>query len=241
MGTARRQREAAEAARRRRTQRMVWAATACVVLIVVAATAAIVARSQTGAGPPPAHTTFGERPQRAGSSETCCRSHRLPHVDRAGRGFDRGQAGRRCIALNQREPAEAGHHRAGLHPLDTRGTQGQPRRPPRQSGAARVLRDLVPALQRRGASPSLAVRDSLPKRKVAFVSVNADGETAPSVFAFHRYYGLQYPALVDSELPAGQLQPAGGSRQGDERLPPRLVSDDVRDHPVRQGGLGQRR
>jgi peroxiredoxin len=38
---------------------------------------------------------------------------------------------------------------------------------------------------------------SLPKTKVAFVSVNADGETAPSVYAFHRYHGLQFPALID--------------------------------------------
>ena len=85
MSTARRQREAAEAARRRRTQRMVWAATACVVLIVVAATAAIVGVTDRRRTAARAHH-LGERPQRAGSSETCCGSHRLPHIHRAGRG-----------------------------------------------------------------------------------------------------------------------------------------------------------
>ncbi|HZI35346.1 MAG TPA: TlpA disulfide reductase family protein, partial [Gaiellales bacterium] len=29
------------------------------------------------------------------------------------------------------------------------------------------------------------------------VSINADSEGAPSVYAFHRYFGLQYPALLD--------------------------------------------
>jgi len=50
---------------------------------------------------------------------------------------------------------------------------------------------------------------SLPKSKVAFVSVNADGETGPSVFAFHRYYGLQYPALVDPSAHPGSFNTQG--------------------------------
>ena len=52
---------------------------------------------------------------------------------------------------------------------------------------------------------------SLPKSKVAFVSVNADGETAPSVFAFHRYYGLQYPALVDPSSQPGSFNQQGAA------------------------------
>jgi peroxiredoxin len=50
---------------------------------------------------------------------------------------------------------------------------------------------------------------SLPASKYAFVSVNADGETAPSVFAFHRYYGLQYPALVDPSSQPGSFHQQG--------------------------------
>ena len=50
---------------------------------------------------------------------------------------------------------------------------------------------------------------SLPKAQYAFVSVNADGETAPSVFAFHRYYGLQYPALVDPGSTPGSFNGEG--------------------------------
>ena len=43
------------------------------------------------------------------------------------------------------------------------------------------------------------------------MSVNADGETAPSVFAFHRYYGLQYPALVDSSSQPGSFNAQGAA------------------------------
>jgi peroxiredoxin len=38
---------------------------------------------------------------------------------------------------------------------------------------------------------------SFSRSKVAFVSVNADSEDAPSVFAYHVYFGLPFPALLD--------------------------------------------
>ena len=50
---------------------------------------------------------------------------------------------------------------------------------------------------------------SLGKNKVAFISVNADGETAPSVYAFHRYYGLPYPALLDPSSQPGSFKGEG--------------------------------
>jgi thiol-disulfide isomerase/thioredoxin len=46
--------------------------------------------------------------------------------------------------------------------------------------------------------------------RVAFVAVNADSEDRASVFAFHRYFGLPYPALVDpSGSPRGSFQKPG--------------------------------
>jgi thiol-disulfide isomerase/thioredoxin len=46
--------------------------------------------------------------------------------------------------------------------------------------------------------------------RVAFVAVNADSEDAASVFAYHRYFGLAYPALVDpSGSPRGSFRRAG--------------------------------
>jgi peroxiredoxin len=52
---------------------------------------------------------------------------------------------------------------------------------------------------------------TLPKASYGFVSVNADGETAPSVFSFHRYYGLPYPALVDPSSTPGSFASQGAA------------------------------
>jgi peroxiredoxin len=61
-------------------------------------------------------------------------------------------------------------------------------------------------------APHLAkLARSLEPRGVRFLSVNADGETAPSVFAFHRYYGLPYPALVDPSDKPGSFQAPGSA------------------------------
>ena len=52
---------------------------------------------------------------------------------------------------------------------------------------------------------------SLPKSRYAFASVNADGEDAASVFAYHRYYGLSFPALLDpSGTPGNFHKPGAG-------------------------------
>lgn len=52
---------------------------------------------------------------------------------------------------------------------------------------------------------------SLSKATYAFLSVNADGETAPSIYAFHDYYGLQYPALVDPSSQPGSFSSQGAA------------------------------
>jgi thiol-disulfide isomerase/thioredoxin len=60
--------------------------------------------------------------------------------------------------------------------------------------------------------PYLAsMANSLKSKGVQFLAVNADGETAPSVYAFHRYYGMSYPALVDPSSNAGSFNSPGGS------------------------------
>ena len=52
---------------------------------------------------------------------------------------------------------------------------------------------------------------SLPKSGYAFASVNADGEDAASVFAYHRYHGLSFPALLDpSGMPGNFHKPGAG-------------------------------
>jgi peroxiredoxin len=53
--------------------------------------------------------------------------------------------------------------------------------------------------------------ESLPGSRFAFVSVNADGEDAASVFAFHRYFGLPYPALLDPSAQPGSFHQPGAA------------------------------
>jgi peroxiredoxin len=50
---------------------------------------------------------------------------------------------------------------------------------------------------------------TLPRSKYGWVSINADGETAPSVYAYHRYYGLKDPALLDPSSQAGSFDSQG--------------------------------
>ena len=42
-----------------------------------------------------------------------------------------------------------------------------------------------------------AMYESLSKKKYAFVGLNADGEDPASVLAYHIYFGLPFPALLD--------------------------------------------
>jgi hypothetical protein len=53
-----------------------------------------------------------------------------------------------------------------------------------------------------------ALAAALPKQRYAFLSIDADGENAASVFAFHRYYGLRYAAL-DPSARAGSFSAPG--------------------------------
>jgi peroxiredoxin len=46
-------------------------------------------------------------------------------------------------------------------------------------------------------------------RRYAYLSINGDGETAPSVYAFHRYFGLPYPALLDPGGRPGSFSSSG--------------------------------
>jgi peroxiredoxin len=54
-------------------------------------------------------------------------------------------------------------------------------------------------------APHLAkLARSMPESKYAFVSINGNNETAASVFAYHVYFGLPFPSLLD---PAPGVEP----------------------------------
>jgi len=50
---------------------------------------------------------------------------------------------------------------------------------------------------------------SLPHQRFAVVAVNADSETAPSVLAYHIYFGLAFPAVLDPGGRPGTFHAAG--------------------------------
>jgi peroxiredoxin len=52
--------------------------------------------------------------------------------------------------------------------------------------------------------------ESMDKSRFGFVSINADSEDAASVFAYHRYFGLPFPALLDPGSPPGSFHQQGG-------------------------------
>ncbi len=54
-----------------------------------------------------------------------------------------------------------------------------------------------------------ALARSFAGQPVAFASINADSEDAGSVYAYHRYFGLPFPALVDPGQHAGSYSHPG--------------------------------
>jgi peroxiredoxin len=55
------------------------------------------------------------------------------------------------------------------------------------------------------------IAESMDKSRFAFVSINADSEDAASVFAYHRYFGLPFPSLLDPGSPAGSFHQQGAA------------------------------
>jgi len=54
-----------------------------------------------------------------------------------------------------------------------------------------------------------AISASLAPSRYAFVSVNADGEDAASVLAYHIYFGLPFPAVLDPSSHPGSFRSPG--------------------------------
>ena len=52
---------------------------------------------------------------------------------------------------------------------------------------------------------------SLPRSRFSFLGINADGETAPSVLAYHIFFGLGFPALLDPSRHPGSFSARGSA------------------------------
>ncbi len=57
----------------------------------------------------------------------------------------------------------------------------------------------------------VAIRAALSAKKFAFLSVNADGEDAASLYAFDRYFAIPYPTLLDPGDVAGSFNRRGSA------------------------------
>ncbi len=72
----------------------------------------------------------------------------------------------------------------------------------------------------------------LPKDRYAFVSVNADSEDAASVLAYHIWFGLPFPALLDPGTDPGSFRSPGSpgpvSKRYEVRLYPTFYVIDPR-------------
>jgi peroxiredoxin len=56
----------------------------------------------------------------------------------------------------------------------------------------------------------LAMYQSMPTSRIAFLAVNGDSEDAASVHAFGRHFGLPWPELLDPGSPPGSFSQQGG-------------------------------
>src|SRR6478736_1808440 len=199
MGTSRRQREA-EAARRHRTQRLVWAATACVALIVVAATAAIVARSQTGVAPPPARTTSAADRNAAAALKRAAAAVGFHTTTEPG------------VGVLESEPASAA--RPSTNPdLLKPGTIAPAFTLKTPQGPTVSLSDFrgKPVLLELFATWCPHCQAEAPHLAKLATELQPSTENAASVYAFHRYFGLPYPALLDQGTQTGSFTQPGAS------------------------------
>ncbi len=57
----------------------------------------------------------------------------------------------------------------------------------------------------------VAIRAALSAKGFAFLAVNADGEDAPSLYAFDRYFAIPYPTLLDPGEVAGSFNRKGSA------------------------------
>jgi thiol-disulfide isomerase/thioredoxin len=57
----------------------------------------------------------------------------------------------------------------------------------------------------------MGLHANLPAKDFAFLSVNADGEDAGSMYAFDRFFHIPWPTLLDPGKPPGSFKEAGGA------------------------------
>ena len=184
--------------------------TGVVFLVLVGAVSLLAMMHRTGPGPPPAKTPgLGDASAPAALVKAADQIG-FHTVTEPGVGRARGRRRERRRRPVQPRPAEGRDARRRAFTLKT--PQGDTVSLASLSGKAVLLEFFAtwcPHCQ--AEAPHLAkLARELKPQGVEFVSVNADSEDAASVFAYHRYFGLPFPSLLDPGQPAGSFTQQGG-------------------------------
>lgn len=189
--------------------RSLWIVTGFVFLALVGATAALWMMNRPGEGPPPARTSGLGDASAPASLVKAADQIGFHTVSEPGVGEVEGDAADAGDAQSNPDLLEPGTQ-APTFSLQT--PTGDAVSLDSLRGKAVLLEFFAtwcPHCQAEAPHLAKLARELKPKG-VEFVSVNADSETAPSVFAYHRYFGLPFPSLLDPGQPAGSFTQQGG-------------------------------
>jgi peroxiredoxin len=187
---------------------IVWAGTAgAVVLVVVVAAVLLATRSDPGV-PPPAAASASDRNAPQSLIRAAAKVGFSPNVEPG-------------VGEIESKPANAARQTATpLLPVGTTAPDYTLKTPQGETVALSQFRGKATLLEFfatwcphcAAEAPHLRALDaSLPKQRVAFVSVNADGEDPASIYAYHSYFGLQFPSLVDPSSSPGSFHRQGAA------------------------------
>jgi peroxiredoxin len=211
MGQARRQRQAAEAAIARRRERVLWAAAAGLAAIALVAAGVLALRSQSGA-PAPGPAANQAAADRGAPAALVKAADAI--------GFHTStEPG---VGLMESQPASAARppSTSDLLAVGSTAPAFTLKTPQGENVSLSQYRGKVVLLELfatwcphcQAEAPHLAaIARQLTSKGVRVLSINGDSENAASVFAFHRYFGLPYPALLDPGGTPGSFTQPGGA------------------------------
>jgi peroxiredoxin len=185
----------ARALERRRQQRLIWIATGIVVVVVAAVTAVLVASRGGSSAPGPAKPSAADlaAPKALQRAAAAIGFHPEPIP-----GVGEIEDDPASAAVPATNPALLKPGTAAP-PFTLKTPLGETVSLAGLRGKAVLLEFFATSCPHcQAEAPHLErLYRSIDRTRYAFVSVNADGEGAPSIYAFHRYFGLTYPALID--------------------------------------------
>jgi peroxiredoxin len=196
-------------AHRRSRRDPAWIATAVVGFVLAAVVGTLVAHRQTGPAPKPAPAGAADRNAPAALVKAADALNFTPSSE-PGTGVVEGKPASAVVAPYSTHLLKPGTVAPGF---TLRTPQGQTVSLAQYRGRAVMLELFTtwcPHCQ--AEAPHLrSLALALGTSQYAFVSVDADSEDAASVFAYHRYFGLPFPALLDpTGTPRGSYTQSGG-------------------------------